>query len=43
VVAEQVVFCDLELEVKDIQVLPLDAAHVPLAEHACTHGPVDVL
>lgn len=43
VVAEQIIFCDLELKVEDVEVLSLDTAHVPFAEDACAHGPVDVL
>ena len=43
VMGEQIVFCDLELEVEDVEVLALDAADVALAKDACAECPVDVL
>jgi hypothetical protein len=41
--AQDVIFCDSELEVEDIEVFSFDATNVPLAEDACAHRPVDIL
>ena len=42
-VAQDVVFCDFEVEVEDIKIFSFDATNVPLAEDASAHGPMDVL
>jgi hypothetical protein len=42
-VAQDVIFCDFELEVEDIEIFSLDATNVPLAKNASAHRPVDVL
>jgi hypothetical protein len=43
VVAQDVTFCDFELEVEDIEIFSFDATNVSFAENASAHGPVDVL
>lgn len=43
VVAQEIILRDLELKVKDIEELPLDAPDIPLSEYAGTHGPMNVL
>lgn len=42
VVAENVVFGDRQLKVKDVQELAFNAANITLAENACTKRPVDI-
>jgi len=42
VVAENVIFGDRELKVKDVQELAFNAAAITLAEHASTQRPVNV-
>jgi hypothetical protein len=41
--AQNVVFCDSELEAEDIEIFSFDATNVPLAENAGAHRPVDIL
>ena len=41
-VAENVIFGDGQLKVKDIQELAFNAANITLAEHARTERPVNV-
>jgi hypothetical protein len=43
VVAQQGIFGDAELKLKDIEKLSFDSAHVPLTEHAGAEGPMYVL
>lgn len=43
VVTEDVRLGNAELEVKDIEVLSLNATHIPLAKDTGTKRPVDVL
>jgi hypothetical protein len=40
---QNVIFCDSELEVENIEIFSFDATDITLAENASTHGPVDVL
>jgi len=41
-VTQDVILCDLELEVEDVKIFPFDATNVPFAENASAHRPVDV-
>jgi len=43
VVTEDIVLCDAELKVQDVEELALDTAHIPFAEDPGTERPVDVL
>jgi len=40
--AQDVIFCDSELEVEDIEIFSFDSTDITLAENASAHGPVDV-
>ncbi len=42
-VAQEVCLGNTELEVQDIEVLPLNPTHVPFAENTGTERPMDVL
>jgi hypothetical protein len=35
--AQDVIFCDFEFEVEDVEILSFDASNVPLAENAGAH------
>lgn len=42
-VAQKVCLGDTQLEIEDIEVLPLNTSHIPLAENAGTERPMNVL
>jgi hypothetical protein len=41
--AQDIIFCDSELEVENIEIFSFDTTNVSLAEDACAHRPVDIL
>ena len=43
VVAQKVCLGDTQLEIKDIEVLPLNATHIPLAKNTGAECPMDIL